>query len=98
VSGYLLAVVAAAAYGPATAALAAELFPTSIRARVAGWLVASGVLGAVVGLLAFGSISDALDSFGLAAVVICAPVVVASVAFSRLPETVGLELEQSAPE
>jgi MFS family permease len=98
VSGYLLAIVAAAAYGPATAALAAELFPTSIRASVAGWLVAAGVLGAVVGLVAFGTISDALDSFGLAAVVICAPVVVASLLFVPLPETVGLELEQSAPE
>ena len=98
VSGYLLGIVAAAAYGPATAALVAELFPTSIRASVAGWLVASGVLGAVAGLLAFGTISDALDSFGLAAVVICAPVVVATLLFVPLPETVGLELEQSAPE
>jgi MFS family permease len=98
VSGYLLAITAAAAYGPATAALAAELFPTSVRATVAGWLVAAGVLGAVAGLLAFGTISDALDSFALAAVVICAPVVLASALFAPLPETVGLELEQSAPE
>jgi MFS family permease len=98
VSGYLLAIVAAAAYGPATAALAAELFPTSVRASVAGWLVAAGVLGAVAGLLAFGTISDALDSFALAAVVICAPVVLVSGLFAPLPETVGLELEQSAPE
>jgi MFS family permease len=98
VGGYLLAIVAAGAYGPATAALAAELFPTSVRASVAGWLVASGVLGAVAGLLAFGTISDALDSFALAAVVICAPVVVASVLFAPLPETAGMELEQSAPE
>jgi len=98
VSGYLLAIIASGAYGPATAALAAELFPTSVRARVAGWLVASGVLGAVAGLLAFGTISDALDSFGLAAVVICAPVVVASLLFAPLPETAGMELEQSAPE
>ena len=98
VSGYLLAITAAAAYGPATAALAAELFPTSVRASVAGWLVAAGVLGAVAGLLAFGTISDALDSFALAAVVICAPVVLASALFAPLPETVGLELEQSAPE
>ncbi|HEX8860664.1 MAG TPA: MFS transporter [Actinomycetes bacterium] len=98
VGGYLLAIVAAAAYGPATAALAAELFPTSVRASVAGWLVAAGVLGAVAGLLAFGTISDALDSFALAAVVICAPVVLASALFAPLPETVGLELEQSAPE
>jgi MFS family permease len=98
VGGYLLAIVAAAAYGPATAALAAELFPTSVRASVAGWLVAAGVLGAVAGLLAFGTISDALDSFALAAVVICAPVVLASALFAPLPETAGLELEQSAPE
>jgi MFS family permease len=98
VSGYLLGIVAAGAYGPATAALAAELFPTSVRARVAGWLVASGVLGAVAGLLAFGTISDALDSFALAAVVICGPVVLASLLFAPLPETAGMELEQSAPE
>jgi MFS family permease len=98
VSGYLLGIVAGGAYGPATAALAAELFPTSVRARVAGWLVASGVLGAVAGLLAFGTISDALDSFALAAVVICAPVVLASLLFAPLPETAGMELEQSAPE
>ncbi|HZD38437.1 MAG TPA: MFS transporter [Actinomycetes bacterium] len=98
VSGYLLAIVAAGAYGPATAVLTAELFPTSVRASVAGWLVASGVLGAVAGLLAFGTISDALSSFALAAVVICAPVVVASVLFAPLPETAGMELEQSAPE
>jgi MFS family permease len=96
--GYLLAIVAGAAYGPATVALAAELFPTSVRASVAGWVVAAGVLGAVAGLLAFGTISDALDSFALAAVVICAPVVLASALFVPLPETVGLELEQSAPE
>jgi len=69
-----------------------------VRASVAGWLVASGVLGAVAGLLAFGTISDALDSFALAAVVICAPVVLASALFVPLPETAGMELEQSAPE
>jgi len=98
VGGYLLAIVGSAAYGPATSALAAELFPTSVRATVAGWLVAAGVLGAVAGLVAFGSLADALSSFGLGAVLVCAPVVVASLLFVRLPETVGLELEQSAPE
>jgi MFS family permease len=98
VAGYLLSIAGSAAYGPATAALAAELFPTSVRATVAGWLVAAGVLGAVAGLVAFGVLADALSSFGLGAVVVCAPVVVASLLFARLPETVGLELEQSAPE
>ena len=98
VVGYLLAIVAASAYGPATATLVAELFPTSVRATVAGWLVAAGVLGAVAGLLVFGTISDVLDSFGLAAVVIGGPVLLTSILFAPLPETVGMELEQSAPE
>jgi MFS family permease len=98
VIGYLLAIAAGAAYGPAAAALAAELFPTSVRARVAGWLVAAGVLGAVAGLVAFGTLADALASFAMGAVVVCSPVVVASLLFARLPETAGLELEQSAPE
>jgi MFS family permease len=98
VVGYLLAILAASAYGPATATLVAELFPTSVRATIAGWLVAAGVLGAVAGLIVFGTISDVLNSFGLAAVVIGGPVLLASILFARLPETVGMELEQSAPE
>jgi MFS family permease len=96
--GYLLAIAAASAYGPATATLVAELFPTSVRATIAGWLVAAGVLGAVAGLIVFGTISDVFNSFGLAAVVICGPVVLTSLLFAQLPETRGMELEQSAPE
>jgi MFS family permease len=69
-----------------------------VRATVAGWLVAAGVLGAVAGLVAFGLLTDALDSFASAAVLVCAPVVVVSLLFARLPETRGLELEQSAPD
>jgi MFS family permease len=98
VTGYLLSIVASSAYGPATATLVAELFPTSVRATIAGWLVAAGVLGAVGGLIVFGTISDVLNSFGLAAVVVCGPVVLASLLFTQLPETRGMELEQSAPE
>jgi MFS family permease len=98
VIGYLLAIVASSAYGPAIATLVAELFPTSVRATIAGWLVAAGVLGAVAGLIVFGTISDVLNSFGLAAVVICGPAVLASLLFAQLPETRGMELEQSAPE
>jgi MFS family permease len=97
-AGYLLAILVASAYAPSFGALSAELFPTSVRATVAGWLVAAGVLGAVAGLVAFGLLTDALASFATAAVLICAPVVLACVLFSRLPETRGLELEQSAPD
>jgi MFS family permease len=96
--GYLLAILVASAYAPAFGALGAELFPTSARATAAGWLVAAGVLGAVAGLVAFGLLTDALDSFAAAAVLICAPVVLTCVLFARLPETRGLELEQSAPD
>ena len=96
--GYLLAVLVASAYAPSFGALGAELFPTVARATAAGWLVAAGVLGAVAGLVAFGLLTDALDSFATAAVVICAPVVLTCVLFARLPETRGLELEQSAPD
>ncbi|HJW58902.1 MAG TPA: MFS transporter, partial [Actinomycetota bacterium] len=97
-AGYLAAILVASAYAPSFGALSAELFPTSVRATVAGWLVAAGVLGAVAGLVAFGLLTDALASFATAAVLICAPVVLTCVLFARLPETRGLELEQSAPD
>jgi MFS family permease len=96
--GYLLAILAAAAYAPSFGAISAELFPTGVRATAAGWLVAAGVLGAVAGLLAFGLLTDALASFAAAAAAICAPVVLTCLLFARLPETRGLELEQSAPD
>jgi MFS family permease len=96
--GYLLAVLVASAYAPSFGALGAELFPTGARATAAGWLVAAGVVGAVAGLVAFGLLADALDSFATAAVLICAPVILTCLLFARLPETRGLELEQSAPD
>jgi MFS family permease len=97
-AGYLLGILVASAYAPSFGSLGAELFPTAARATAAGWLVAAGVVGAVAGLVAFGLLTDALDSFATAAVLVCAPVVLASVLFARLPETRGLELEQSAPD
>jgi MFS family permease len=98
-AGYLLGILAAAAYGPAYGALAAELFPTSVRATAAGWLFGvAGVIGAVAGLVAFGRLADVLASFGGAAVLVAAPVVLASLLFASLPETRGRELEQTAPE
>jgi MFS family permease len=98
VAGYLLAILVSSAYAPAFGALGSELFPTRVRATVGGWLVAAGVLGAVAGLVAFGLLTDALDSFATAAVLVCAPVVLTCVLFARVPETRGLELEQSAPD
>jgi putative MFS transporter len=96
VAGYLLAVLASSAYAPAFGSQAAELFPTSERGSVAGWLTAAGVLGAVSGLVAFGLFADAFDGFGAAALAIAVPVLASSALFARLPETRGLELEDTA--
>jgi MFS family permease len=98
IAGYLLAVVAASMFAPAIGALAAELFPTGIRATVAGWMSVAGVLGAVGGLLLFGVLVTALDNFLIAATVVALPVLVVSPLFARFPETVGMELEESAPD
>jgi hypothetical protein len=46
----LLTELVGATLAPAAGALANELFPTSVRASVAGWLVAASVLGAAARL------------------------------------------------
>lgn len=96
-AGYLLAVASGSVFAPAAGSLHAELFPTSIRATVAGWTVAAGVLGAVTGLLLFGFTADRLDRFDLAAAIVFLPAALAAITLVRLPETRGLELETSAP-
>lgn len=97
-AGYLLTIGFGGAYGPAMGALSAELFPTRIRATAAGWQSFASVVGAVVGLVVFGVASDVAGSFTTAAVVVGTPVALAALAFSRLPETRGQELEESAPD
>jgi predicted MFS family arabinose efflux permease len=97
VTGYVLGVLAASTLAPAAGALANELFPTSVRASVAGWLVAASVLGAVAGLLAFGAIADAGNRFALAAAATFLPAVGAIGLFTLLPETRGREPEDLWP-
>jgi MFS family permease len=94
VTGYLLAVGSGSAFAPAAGALAAELFPTEVRASVAGWTVGAGVLGGVTGLLAFGAVADAGGRFSHAAVAVFVPAALASVLFAVIPETRGRELEE----
>ncbi|MGH2746921.1 MAG: MFS transporter [Actinomycetota bacterium] len=98
IAGYLIGIFCAAAYAPAAGSLSAELFPTSHRSTVAGWLTASAVLGAVAGIILFGALADRFEGFGPSAALIAAPVVIVSVLYARLPESRGLELEESAPE
>ncbi len=98
VVGYLFGVLAASTFGPAAGALANELFPTSVRASVAGWLTAASVLGAVIGLLAFGAVADIGDRFTFAALVTFVPATAAIGLFALVPETRGREPEDLWPD
>lgn len=95
--GYILGVTSGAVFAPAGGALANELFPTSVRASVAGWYIATGVLGAVIGLLAFGAVADVggvEDHTGFAAAVVFLPMVLFAALLLLLPETRGREPEE----
>jgi MFS family permease len=97
VVGYILGVLAGSVLAPPTGALLAELFPTSVRASVAGWWVAAGVLGAVTGLVVFGAVADVGDRFELAAVLTFLPTAAAAALFWFVPETRGREPEDLWP-
>ena len=90
--GYLVALASAAAFGTPAGALAAEAFPTSIRATVAGWASAAGVLGAVAGLAAFGILADATGGFAGSARILAVAVALGALPLVGLPETKGREL------
>ena len=98
VAGYLIGIVAGSAYAPAVGALSAEIFPTLERATAAGWLTAASAVGAVAGLFVFGVVADSTGGFVAAAVVVSLPVVLSAPLYMGLPETRGMELEDSAPE
>jgi MFS family permease len=98
--GYEISVLAASIFAPAAGALANELFPTAIRASVAGWNVAASFLGAVLGLLVFGALAQVGTRFDgtRASVDIFLPALVATFLFLALPETRGKEPEELWPE
>ena len=96
--GYELAAVSGGCFAPGAGSLANELFPTSVRASVAGWNVAASVVGAVVGLVLFGSLADAGNNFSVAAWVTFAPMILAAGLFFLLPETKGREPEDLWPD
>jgi len=98
VVGYELGVFAASTFAPAGGALANELFPTDVRASVAGWNVFAGVIGAVVGLLVFGAVADVGRRFGIAGAITFLPVLATTALFLLLPETKGREPEELWPE
>jgi len=98
VIGYVSGIFAASVFAPAAGALANELFPTVVRATVAGWQTAASVLGAVAGLLAFGAVADVGNRFGTAALATFLPTLVLLSLFLLLPETRGREPEDLWPD
>lgn len=94
--GYPFGVFVGTMFGTPALALGTELFPTAVRGSVAGWLVVAGVLGATSGLLIAGAIADALGSFAAGMVAVCIPAGSSALLFGLVPETRGVELEQSA--
>jgi MFS family permease len=96
--GYELAVLAASTFAPAAGSLANELFPTAVRASVAGWNVAASVVGAVVGLVVFGELVEVGNRFAVGALVTFLPVVLVAGLFVLLPETRGHEPEELWPD
>ena len=78
VVGYLVGVFFGSVFAPAVGSLLTELFPTSVRASVIGWWTVAGVLGAVVGLVAFGTVADVGSRFAAAADVVFLPCALAA--------------------
>jgi MFS family permease len=98
VGGYILGIGAGGVIAPCAGAFVNELFPTSVRASVAGWSVASSVLGGVAGLLVFGAVADVASRFAPAALVTFLPAMALSGLFWFLPETRGHEPEWFWPD
>ena len=92
-TGYILGVFAGSVFAPAAGSLVNELFPTSVRASVAGWSLAAGVLGAVAGLVIFGAVAEAVHRFAVAGLVTFLPAALVMALFWLLPETRGVEPE-----
>jgi MFS family permease len=92
-AGYILGVFAGSVFAPAAGSLVNELFPTAVRASVAGWSLAAGVLGAVAGLVIFGAVAEAVHRFAVAGLVTFLPAALVMALFWLLPETRGAEPE-----
>lgn len=96
-AGYTFGVISGAILAPGAGSLLTELFPTSVRASVAGWWVVAGVVGAGLGLVAFGAVADVGNRFAEAADITFLPTVIAAALFWFVPETKGKEPEDLWP-
>jgi MFS family permease len=96
--GYILGVMSGSMFAPGVGSLLTELFPTAVRASVAGWWVIAGVLGAGVGLVVFGAVADIGNHFAAAATLTFLPAACAASLFWLVPETCRMEPEDLWPE
>lgn len=92
--GYMSGIFFASVFAPSGGALAMELFPTRVRGTVAGWVTIAGVIGATVGLLAFGTLVDGLGYAG-ASRTLAVPVALCAGLYLLVPETKTWELEDA---
>jgi MFS family permease len=84
---------------PALGVYGPELFPTSLRGKVGGWLAFFGLIGSAVGLILGGIAADSPDGLAQALVPLAlGPIIVAGMVFFLYPETAGRELEDLNPE
>jgi len=97
VIGYVVGVLFGSLFAPALGSMIAELFPTSVRASVAGWWLVAGVLGASVGLVAFGAVANVGNRYAPAAMITFLPAAVLAGVFWWVPETRGREPEDLWP-
>ncbi|MBW8827747.1 MAG: MFS transporter [Acidobacteria bacterium] len=75
------------------------VYGPELWSRANGVLSLAAIIGSVVGLLAAGSLSDALGGLGRAlAVLSVGPLALAALVLTRYPETAGFELEELNPE
>ena len=94
----LVSTAAGALAGPSFAAFNTELFPTEVRGTAGGWLLAVAVAGSVTGLLLAGSLADSLGSVGKAiALTSLGPLIVSIFLVRRLPEAMGMDLDELSP-
>lgn len=93
-----VAAISGAAVTPALAVYGPELFTTARRGAANGLLTAAGRLGAIIGLLIVGVLSQWLNRFGPAfAVLAIGPAALVALIFFKLPETAHRSLEDLNP-
>ncbi|NOX30883.1 MAG: MFS transporter [Actinobacteria bacterium] len=95
----LVAAIVSSGLLPSLGVYRAELFPTRVRNQAVAWVTISAVIGAVLGLLLTGWLSERWNSIGsVIAVLWIGPVLAVAFAWWWLPETTNRDLDDINPE